>query len=41
MKIGLPVRIKAASSTSGKVEIQYHSLDDFDLLVDFFGIEKS
>jgi ParB family transcriptional regulator, chromosome partitioning protein len=40
MKIGLPVFIKAITAQSGKVEIQYHSLDDFELITDFFGVEK-
>lgn len=41
MKIGLPVFIKPFSNQAGKVEIQYHSLDDFEILTDFFGIEKT
>ncbi len=41
MKLGVPVFIKALSSSSGKIEIQYHSLDDFELISDFFGVENS
>jgi len=40
MKIGLPVFIKAVTEQSGKLEIHYHSLDDFAVISDFFGIEK-
>lgn len=40
MKLGLPVFIKPITSTSGKVEIQYHSLDDFEIVSDYFGVEK-
>lgn len=38
MKMGLPVFIKAITAQSGKLEIQYHSLDDFQTISDFFGI---
>lgn len=40
MKIGVPVFIKPVTAQSGKVEIHYHSLDDFELISDFFGVEK-
>jgi ParB family chromosome partitioning protein len=40
MKIGLPVFIKAVTEQSGKLEIHYHSLDDFVVISDFFGIER-
>jgi ParB family chromosome partitioning protein len=40
MKMGLPVLIKAVTTTSGKVEIQYNSLDDFEIISDFFGVEQ-
>ncbi|NQU41766.1 ParB/RepB/Spo0J family partition protein [bacterium] len=41
MKIGLPVFIRPVSHDSGKVEIQYRSLDDFEILTDFFGIDHT
>lgn len=41
MKVGLPVFIKAVSAEAGKLEIQYHSLDDFDILMNFFGVERT
>lgn len=41
MKLGLPVFIKAVTSQSGKIEIQYHTLDDFEVVSDFFGVETS
>ena len=40
MRVGVPVFIKALSAQSGKVEIHYRSLEDFELITDFFGIEK-
>lgn len=40
MKIGVPVFVKAITPQIGKVEIQYRSLDDFELIADFFGVEK-
>jgi len=40
MKMGVPVFIKPVTEKSGKIEIHYHSLDDFDLIADFFGVEK-
>lgn len=39
MKLGLPVFIKPLTTEAGKVEIQYHSLDDFQIISDFFGAE--
>ncbi|HBF34568.1 TPA: hypothetical protein DDW35_08385 [Candidatus Sumerlaeota bacterium] len=41
MKIGLQVYIRPVNNSTGKVEIQYQSLDDFETLCDFIGIEKS
>ena len=40
MKIGVPVFIRPVTAQSGKVEIQYHTLDDFGMITDFFGVEK-
>jgi ParB family chromosome partitioning protein len=37
LKLGLPVFIKPLTDQSGKVEIHYTSLDDFQLIADFFG----
>ena len=41
MKIGLPVFIKPLTEHSGKIEIQYHTLDDFETISDFFGVETT
>jgi ParB family transcriptional regulator, chromosome partitioning protein len=41
LKIGLPVFIRPVTDQAGKVEIQYHNLDDFQIITDFFGIEPS
>jgi len=41
LKIGLPVFIRPVTDSAGKVEIQYHNLDDFEIITDFFGIEPS
>lgn len=40
-KIGLPVFIRPSSNDTGKIEITYQSLDDFELISDFFGVETS
>jgi len=40
MKIGVPVFIRPITTESGKIEIQYQSLDDFDQIADFFGMAK-
>ncbi|MBN1866573.1 ParB/RepB/Spo0J family partition protein [Candidatus Sumerlaeota bacterium] len=41
MKIGVPVFIKALTEHSGKVEIQYHNLDEFEAISEFFGVENT
>lgn len=41
MKLGLPVLIRPVSDSSGKVEIPYQSLDDFEQISDFFGVDNS
>jgi ParB family chromosome partitioning protein len=37
LKLGLAVFIRAVTAESGKIEIPYHSLDDFQTIADFFG----
>ncbi len=41
LKMGLPVFIKPVSDSSGKVEICYESLDDFEIISDFFGVDQT
>ena len=40
LALGVPVFIKAVSNEAGKIEIHYHSLDDFQSISDFFGATR-
>ncbi|MFW5870535.1 MAG: ParB/RepB/Spo0J family partition protein [Candidatus Sumerlaeota bacterium] len=39
LKLGLPVKIHSATAKKGKVQIAFQSLDEFDRITDFFGVE--
>jgi ParB family chromosome partitioning protein len=39
-RLGLPVHIKPRSAQSGRVVIEYRSLDEFERISDLFGVEK-
>ncbi len=40
VKLGLPVKIQASSAKKGKVTIQFQSLDEFDRISEWFGVES-